>query len=528
MKKDAKTVFALILAFFMILSFSNAFTMPLFAEEMTNQSTDNNLMIELDQSISVSQDNSELVSLESVEPLDGKSESGESVSQQGEESVASGSDTQAEDEPAILESINQEDSKSVSSENATQQDDESALSESTTYLEGESSSSESIAEQENGSFSSESVVPEKGESESSEDEVFEDDAATVSEKEVQSDESQFSQRPNVKNLVQEDEELLLLTSDEAHLKEFKINNIIDGTGPFDTDDDPSSPYYKLRDGNDENDHNRIVRSFDTIAYDIDFAAQPFNPEKKFNEAVICFEFVLPLNKDKAEWDVTTMSWMDPGSNIFEGDVTYDFDGDGVDETKTCQIIRGTKTLKSTGSQPTAIPGAGTLNAVVKVKNMLKGETVQPLFTGWIEHNQSGDELINSLQIVTGNAATCSQHSILEAVTTRPDVVTVTTDLRYNVQLLPMSDSYAAIGTYDFSTGNDKALDKTAGSVTGRADAFGITLQLYNNPDRGLKGLELPVGPITFDVVLETKFIPSAEGDFLTDEQQADVGKNTPL
>ena len=148
-----------------------------------------------------------------------------------------------------------------------------------------------------------------------------------------------------RNIVQEDEELLPLTSDEAHLKEFKINNIIDGTGPFDTDDDPSSPYYKLRDGNDENDHNRVVRSFDTIAYDIDFAAQPFNPEKKFNEAVICFEFVLPLNKDKAEWDVTTMSWMDPGSNIFEGDVTYDFDGDGVDETKTCQIIRGTKLSK---------------------------------------------------------------------------------------------------------------------------------------------------------------------------------------
>ena len=106
-----------------------------------------------------------------------------------------------------MESINQEDSKSVSSENATQQDDESALSESTTYLEGESSSSESIAEQENGLFLQKVSFQKKGESESSEDEVFEDDAATVSEKEVQSDESQFSQRPNVKNLVQEDEEL---------------------------------------------------------------------------------------------------------------------------------------------------------------------------------------------------------------------------------------------------------------------------------------------------------------------------------
>lgn len=321
------------------------------------------------------------------------------------------------------------------------------------------------------------------------------------------------------------EPILPLSADKAHLKKFAIASVVDGVAPFDTSDDPDDPYYKLRDGNDENDHNLRVRSFDSISYDISFVAEAYQIEQKFSEAALCFEFVLPLEKNQAEWDIASMAWMDPNPTIEEKEVTFDFDGDGTAETKTCQVLRGQKTLTKTDAQPTAIPGAGVLNAVVKVKNMLKGETVQPVFTGWVEYNKSGEVLIDTLDVVTGQAEECAEHNTMEAVTCRPAAVTVTSDLRYNVQLLPMSDNFAAIDTYDFSLGNDKALDKSAGSVTGRADAFGITIQLYNNPDRGFKGLELPVGPITFDVNLNTKFKPSTEGDTLTDEQQTDVAQN---
>lgn len=321
------------------------------------------------------------------------------------------------------------------------------------------------------------------------------------------------------------EEISALTEDEAHLKSFAVNSIFDGVEPFDTDEDPASPYYKLRRGNDESSNNLRVRSFDKVSYDISFVAQSFDKEKKFSEAVLYFEFVLPLPAEKAEWDFRAMSWMDPGARIFTADVSYDFDKDGSAETVTCQILRGKKSLMKTDTQPTAIPGAGILNAVVQVKNMLEGETIRPVFTGWLGTNRSGSDLISDLEPVTGQAQLCTEHNILEAVSSQPDTVTVTSDLRLNVQLMPMSDHYAAIGSYDFSEGNSKALDKEAGIVTGRADAFGITLQLYNNPNRGLKGLELPVGPITFDVLLDTKFVLSGEGTALSADEQADVSKN---
>ena len=51
----------------------------------------------------------------------------------------------------------------------------------------------------------------------------------------------------------------VLDHDDAYLSEFMITKIIDGTESFDTSNDPDSPYYKDRIGNDENSSNRKVR-----------------------------------------------------------------------------------------------------------------------------------------------------------------------------------------------------------------------------------------------------------------------------
>lgn len=86
-------------------------------------------------------------------------------------------------------------------------------------------------------------------------------------------------------------------------------------------------------------------------------------------------------------------------------------------------------------------------------------------------------------------------------TATPDAVTVSAAPKYNVDVKRASDQYiSTISNYDFSTGNDKAQDKTAGRVYGKLQAYGMSLQLRGeNKIKGLKGIELPKGPISFTV-----------------------------
>ena len=126
-----------------------------------------------------------------------------------------------------------------------------------------------------------------------------------------------------------------------------------------------------------------------------------------------------------------------------------------------------------------------------------------MFSAWLKPNDVGEG------IITGNNHNCAAHGTREAVTAEAAPTRVTAEPRYNVRLAKGDDSYTAIGTYDFDIGNELALDKGNGKVTGRATAYGVTLQLYNHAGRGLKGVEYPSGPITFDLELSTKFVPTA-------------------
>ena len=315
-----------------------------------------------------------------------------------------------------------------------------------------------------------------------------------------------------------------LTEDTAYLAEFKVEKIVDGTADFDTSDDPNNMYYKNAVGNDENDHNGIVRSFDNITYDLTYRTEVREAGDLYEKGTICFEFIVPLNSEQAKWDTEAMSWMDPGSyTVKTEEVTYDFNGDGQAETVSCQVLRGEKTLEKTVTNPTAISGSGTLQAILNVLAAPNNTEVKPVFSAWLKPNDVGEG------IITGNNHNCAAHGTREAVTAEAAPTRVTAEPRYNVRLAKGDDSYTAIGTYDFDIGNELALDKGNGKVTGRATAYGVTLQLYNHAGRGLKGVEYPSGPITFDLELSTKFVPTAGNPALTEEQQAEIMQNyTPL
>lgn len=95
----------------------------------------------------------------------------------------------------------------------------------------------------------------------------------------------------------------------------------------------------------------------------------------------------------------------------------------------------------------------------------------------------------------------------------PDEITVSAAPKYNVQIKRAAATEASM-TYDFGESSsqlidsDKALNTKVGEKPGRIFAMGVTLQLYNDdPNKKMRGIELPEGDITFDIKLETAFLP---------------------
>jgi len=285
-----------------------------------------------------------------------------------------------------------------------------------------------------------------------------------------------------------------LDGDYAYVSDLKVDMITDGTAPFDTDSDPSSLLYKDRDGNDENDSNGRVRTFDTITYDLSYQTKVHGDYDYVENGWLNFEFALPYSVGQAEFSVDSMQWMGSRvsslSSIAEGNSGYTLTTD----SNGYQVITGKRWLQGTDSNPYPIGGYGTLSVKVKVLAMANGDTVVPTFTAWMEHNTVGE--------------VCGEHWIEEYKSVTPDAVEVTAMLKLNVQMA-QGNNVNGSGTYDFSTGNNRRLDQSAGQVQGRASGYGITLQLYNDvANKGFKGIEVPAGDITFDIKLSSAFRPN--------------------
>ena len=256
-----------------------------------------------------------------------------------------------------------------------------------------------------------------------------------------------------------------------------ISKITDGTAPF--DGKPTGSLYDP--GNDENDGNKIVRTFDKLSYDfmVETASQ-----KIYTDARVKLEFILPLTKDQAEFDVAAMGWMDTTDGY-----TYKYQENqtctiGNNTYTNCQVFTCYKHLVLTPGATSVIPGAFTNNLTINVKSMKNGDKITPIIIATPELNANGGYTLTMTKDDT-------------------NAVTVSAAPRYNVKLKG-GPSYK--DTFDFTTGNDTAQNKTAGSVVGRAMKFGVTLQLYNDGNnKGFKGIELPTGDITFDLKLTSKY-----------------------
>ncbi len=284
-----------------------------------------------------------------------------------------------------------------------------------------------------------------------------------------------------------------MTGDDAYLTDLSITSISDGTGPFDANNEP---------GNDQSSGNKIVRTFDTVnyIYKADMALRP--GKGPFGEARVKVEAVLPLTSEEAEFDLTSMGWM-ANPVITTQQRSCDFNGDGVisedEKNITCQVLTGEKVR--TSENDTVVPGEFSEPVSIKVKAMQNGDIVRPVISAaFVQNTWEGD---------CPNATGEMEHAE-ERKTVTAEPVTVSAAPKYNILLLAGSDYKE---TFNFNSGNTTgdvlAANYGIGSVVGRLTRVGVTVQLYNgDASRGLKGIELPSGPITFDIKVSSSYKPN--------------------
>lgn len=318
-----------------------------------------------------------------------------------------------------------------------------------------------------------------------------------------------------------------LTEDAAYIQELKMgtsnqdtsDGITDGSAPWDSSDD---------DGLDKNADNRRVRTFDTVKYDFYYSTklQDAGSTMSYDSARVYFEFLLPAEQSQAVFDVDEMSWLgtDGVSYVYEEEpVTID----GI----SCQVLHGSFLDERENSEITA--SFRSRGVMIRVLNMKNNSTIQPIFTMWLEPNDVGVTYENNIPtgIVYGSDYHCKQHGTaaahngIEYRTVKPDTVTVTCTPRYAVSLKRGEVvTTSGKGDYDFSTGNDQALDKDAGTWNGEISGYGIRLMVKGlDAEHGLRGCALPQegDTLEFDISLVTSWkddnASSGEWQYVTQE-----------
>ncbi|MCI8384201.1 MAG: DUF11 domain-containing protein [Clostridia bacterium] len=234
-----------------------------------------------------------------------------------------------------------------------------------------------------------------------------------------------------------------------------------GEWSYDENDEP---------GNDSSSDNDIVLSFDTIKYTMNYNMQLKSKPEEENEPIQekvesykggVIEVRAELPEDcvgVAEWDVNNMTW-----------------------AKNGQLSEDKRIFTAKYAMPAeniTIPGVQSLKFALKVLAAPNGKEIIPTFTSKLVGNLEGEEI---------------------SLTDEP--VRVSAVPSYNIQLTKKPElNYR--GYFDPDTKNEVA-EPTDSSIFGRMQGYAITLQLYNSVEgKGLKGIELPQGDITFDLTLE--------------------------
>lgn len=265
----------------------------------------------------------------------------------------------------------------------------------------------------------------------------------------------------------------MLDTDSAAVSRLRLTDRITGTAPFDKDNER---------GDDKDETNDIVRSYDTVTYDYEYTLTPDSTMDYYRRTRVGFRFELPYPKDKVTFDAEKMGWVDhtPG---YEPKLTTETINGTVTQVYTCYRL-----LEPTSQSPTVNPGTGSIGLSVAVKGAPHGYRFHPTVKAWPAWDAS-------------NPTNTGTHK--RAVDTPKDV-TVSAKLSLNVRMVDYGN--VDRGVFDFSSGAANAPNRTEGKVTGLGLGVALVTEM-RWPDRtkGLKGLEAPSGRITYRLRLSNQY-----------------------
>lgn len=265
----------------------------------------------------------------------------------------------------------------------------------------------------------------------------------------------------------------MLDTDSAAVSRLRLIDRITGTAPFDRDNER---------GDDKDENNDIVRSYDTVTYDYEYALTPDSTMDYYRRTRVGFRFELPYPKDKVTFDAEKMGWVDhtPG---YEPKLTTETIDGIVTQVYTCYRL-----LEPTSQSPTVNPGTGSIGLSVAVKGAPHGYRFHPTVKAWPAWDAS-------------NPTNTGTHKRAEDT---PKDVTVSAKLNLNVRMVDYGN--VDRGVFDFSSGAANAPNRTEGKVTGLGLGIALVTEM-RWPDRtkGLKGLEAPSGRITYRLRLSNQY-----------------------
>ena len=255
----------------------------------------------------------------------------------------------------------------------------------------------------------------------------------------------------------------MLDTDTASVSKLKLTGWTTGVAPFDKDNER---------GDDKDDNNAIVRSYDTVTYDYDYTLTPDNAMAYYRKARVGFRFELPYPKDKVTFATDQMNWVDqtPG---YTAKVTQEGDR---------QVLTAYRLLTPTSNSPTVCPGTSSIILAVKVLGAPNGYRFHPTVKAWTVPNDTSNRIVSDA----------------------PEDVTVSAKLNLNVRMVDYGN--VDRGVFDFSSGAANAPNRTEGKVTGLGLGVALVTEM-RWPDRtkGLKGLEAPSGRITYRLHLSNQY-----------------------
>lgn len=266
------------------------------------------------------------------------------------------------------------------------------------------------------------------------------------------------------------------TSDESlcFIQNARIDSVKDGTAPFDKNNEI---------GNDADDENNIVRSFDYINYNIEYTTGLIDITQTVDSANVRIKAVLDKSTKEAEFNVETLNW------CLDRKITYFYEdrsaSTSYDKNKNVvkQVLTGYRRLEN-NSQVNNIPGTGSLTLGVYVKASQNGSMIKPEVSLWTEGNSEDRYQKLDMPVTVVSAAP-----------------------KYNVDLR-RSGGMSSLGYYNTDTGAMvNSSDRPDGDSwhRGRLERYSLALQLYNDSaDKGLKGIEFPQGDITYDLVMKSE------------------------